>query len=260
MMEVFKDYGKYYDILYQDKDYEKECDFIEEIFKRYSQKPIETILDVGCGTGGHAIPLAKRGYRVSGFDASEIMIQRAKEKSKSEGLKIEFEVADICDFNMNRKFDACICMFAVINYLTRNDQIQHALTNIRRHLNPNGLFIFDSWNGLAVLRILPEVRVKIMEGGGKKVIRFVHPELDSFHHICKDHYQLIVIQENNIIEEVKETHVIRYFFPQEIIHYLEEAGFEVLKICPFLDLEGEVDENVWNMTVIAKAVNMEGIK
>jgi len=260
MSEVFRNYGKYYDLLYQDKDYEKECNFIEDIFRRYSQKPVETILDAGCGTGGHAIPLAKRGYRVSGFDASEIMIQRAKEKSKAEGIEIEFRVADICDFNMDMRFDACICMFAVINYLTKNDQIQHALANIRRHLNPDGLFIFDSWNGLAVLRILPEVRVKIVEGEGKKVIRFVHPELDAFHHLCKDHYQLIVTQGNTIIDEVKETHVIRYLFPQEITHYLEEAGFEVLKICPFLDLEGEVDENVWNMTVIAKAVSEEGVR
>jgi SAM-dependent methyltransferase len=60
-------YSKYYDILYMDKDYDKECDFVEEAFNKYSlSKPVK-ILDVGCGTGGHLIPLAKRGYEVVGI-------------------------------------------------------------------------------------------------------------------------------------------------------------------------------------------------
>ena len=56
-----------------------------------------------------------------------------------------------------------------------------------------------------------------------------------------------------LIDEVEETHVSRFFFPQEVCHYLADAGFEVLKICPFLDLDGKVDENVWNITVVAQA-------
>jgi len=54
--------------------------------------------------------------------------------------------------------------------------------------------------------------------------------------------------------DIREKHVVRFYFPQEIRYYLENAGFKVLKICPFLDLNGKVDETVWNVTVIAKAV------
>jgi hypothetical protein len=46
--------------------------------------------------------------------------------------------------------------------------------------------------------------------------------------------------------------VVRYFFPQEIAHYLNDAGFELLKFCPFLNLNGTVDENEWNVTAIAR--------
>src|SRR4030042_1243417 len=162
MLSVFNKYGKDYDLLYQDKDYEEESDFIEHLFKKYSQKSVKTILDAGCGTGGHVIPLAKRGYKVTGFDASEVMIQKAKEKAEG----IPFYVMNIGNFNINEKFDACICMFAVMNYLTSNEEIQQALANVRRHLKSDSLFIFDFWNGLAVLRLLPEARVKVVGSGG----------------------------------------------------------------------------------------------
>ena len=54
-----------YDLIYEDKDYEGECNFVEEILQRFSPHPVETILDGGCGTGNHVIPLAERGYRVT---------------------------------------------------------------------------------------------------------------------------------------------------------------------------------------------------
>lgn len=256
MTEVFGRYAEYYDILYQDKDYEKECDFSEEIFAKYGGD-IKSILDAGCGTGGHAIPLAKRGYNVVGFDTSGVMIARAKEKARSSNINIDFQVMDLGDFQFDGKFDACICMFAVIDYITETKDILKALRNIRRHLKENALFVFDFWNGLAVLRILPSVRVKIMEDKGIKIIRTVEPELDAFNHVSKSHYKMMVIKNNKLVDEIKETHIIRFYFPQEIKHYLEEAGFELLRICPFMDLNGKVDENVWNIVAIARAVGGE---
>ena len=69
---------------------------------------------------------------------------------------------------------------------------------------------------------------------------------------------MIVIKDGEVVDEIEETHVIRFYFPQEIKHYLEDAGFELIKICPFMDLEGKVDENVWNIMAIAKARAEEG--
>jgi len=250
--KVFDRYGEYYDLIYRDKDYEKECDFVESIFKKYSSIPVSSIFEGGCGTGGHAIPLARRGYKVLGADLSEVMIESALQKAKKAKLKIDFRAGDLRSLNLDRKFDSAICMFAVMGYFTTNREVEKVIRNVRSVLKENALFIFDVWNGLAVLRVLPEVRVKIMESQGKRVIRWVHPELDSFNHLCKDHYHLIVTEEDKVVDEVMETHTVRYFFPQEISYYLEENGFEVVEICPFLDLGGKVDEKVWNMTCIAK--------
>lgn len=254
MSEVFQKYAKYYELLYKDKDYKRECDFLEGIFQSFGAKRITNILEIGCGTGGHAIPLAKRGYKITGIDPSSTMLQIAKRKSKGENVTLSLHQADVRNFNLRTRFDAALAMFAVISYLPTNNDLKLSFANVRRHLGKDSLFVFDVWNGLAVLRILPEVRIKIIEDKERRILRIAQPELDAFNHLCRVHYHLLILQNNTVINEVEETHIIRYLFPQEIIHYLEDAGFEVLKICPFLDLEGKVDENEWNITVIGKAI------
>ena len=253
-MKAFERYAEYYDLIYQDKDYERECDFIEDIFRRFSSDPVRTVLDGGCGAGGHAIPLARRGYLITGIDSSEIMLKRAKKKAVESDLSLDFHLGDLRQFDLVKKFDACICMFAVMDYITETEDVLETLKSIRRHLNSGSLFIFDFWNGLAVLRILPAVRVQVVEDEKVRIIRIAEPELDAFNHLCRVRYRLLVNQDSALIDDIIETHAIRYYFPQEITHYLKETGFEVLRICPFLDVDGKVDENVWNITAIAKAI------
>ena len=243
----FKNYAKYYDFIYQDKDYDREFNFIEEIFKA-TKKP-KNILDIGCGTGNYTKILLERGYKVTAIDISGEMLEIAREKCSAEFIK-----GDIRTIKINDKFDCCLAMFAVMGYITKNRDIIKALINIRKHLKPNGIFIFDVWNGLSVMRILPEQRIKKVENDEIKIIRYAIPNLIAFEHICEVNYKLLILnKKENTYHEINEKHMMRYYFPQEIIYYLEESGFEVLNICPFLNLIGEVDENVWNMCIVAKA-------
>lgn len=254
MKGIFQSYGKYYDIIYADKDYKKECDFLEKIFKNYSKFTPKTILDGGCGTGSHAILLAERGYEVTGIDLSEEMINIAKEKASKRGININFNVMDLRELHLNKKFDACILMFAVIDYLTNNKDLLRALANIRKVLKNGSLFIFDFWYGPAVLTILPSIRVKKVKKGNLKVIRFAEPHLNTFHHICEVNYYFIVIKENLVIYEGEEKHIVRFYFPEEIKHYLEESNFQLIRFCPFLELDAQPSEKTWNVTAIAQAV------
>lgn len=247
----FKDYAEYYDLIYKDKDYEKEVDFLENIFEN-TFKP-KKILEIGCGTGNYTKILLKRGYEVTAVDVSENMLKIAGEKCACKFVK-----GDIRDITISEKFDACIAMFAVMGYITENSDIIKALNNIRRHLKPNGIFVFDVWNGLAVMRVLPEQRMKEMENDKIKIMRVAIPNLRAFEHICEVNYKLLIInKENDTFNEINERHIVRFYFPQEIKYYLEDAGFEVLNICPFLDLNDKVDEDIWNITVTARAVGGE---
>lgn len=248
----FKEYAAYYDLIYKDKDYEKEVDFIEDIFGEFigESKP-KKILEVGCGTGNYTKIMVDRGYEVTAVDVSEDMLKLASEKCDCE---CKFIKGDIGDITINEKFDTCIAMFAVMGYITENTEIIRALNNIRRLLKPNAIFVFDVWNGLAVLRRLPEQRLKEVENDELKIIRFAVPYLRAFEHICEVNYKLIIQNKRDSkLKEINEKHVMRFYFPQELKYYLENAGFKVLKIRPFLDLNGRVDEHVWNIAVIARA-------
>ena len=104
------------------------------------------------------------------------------------------------------------------------------------------------------MNILPEKRIKETEYDKVKIIRFTNPKLRPFEHICEVNYKLLILnKKNNMYGEIGEKHIIRFYFPQEIVYHLDNSGFEVLNICPFLDLKGKVDQNVWNVCIIAKA-------
>jgi SAM-dependent methyltransferase len=252
-MRVFrKQYASAYDYLYQDKGYKKECDFLETLFRKLGIK-VDTILDLGCGTGGHAVILAERGYKISGVDRSSEMLATAREKAKNAGLKIDFYESSIQDFNLNKKFDAVISMFAVMSYQTENDDLALACKAAKRHLKPKGIFIFDAWNGLAVMTDPPTQRVKEVSMGDEYIIRITNPQLNMFFHTVNTDFKVLKLKKERLISETEETHKMRFLFPQEIKYFLEVAGFKKIEFCPFLELQKPLTEHDWNMTVIARA-------
>src|SRR2546430_17269876 len=106
-------------MLYADKDYDKECDYLELLFKEFASRKVRRILDVACGTGGHTIQLAKRGYTGLARDLSANMLSIARTKITLAGIsgKGRLEKGDMRSLQGMGKFDACLCMFASIGYL-----------------------------------------------------------------------------------------------------------------------------------------------
>jgi SAM-dependent methyltransferase len=151
-----KEYSGVYDCLYQDKNYERECDFIESAFNKFSGK-VRSILDLGCGTGGHALVLSKRGYQVVGVDISKEMLDIARRKADKYNPFLKFIESDIRSLNIQEKFDAVISMFAVMSYQITNEDILDVCRTAENHLTSNGVFLFDCWNGSAVLTQKPSV-------------------------------------------------------------------------------------------------------
>jgi len=251
-------YASAYDTLYQDKDYEAECDFLEQVFAHYEQAPINTILDLGCGTGGHAIPLMKRGFAVTGVDRSETMLSEARQKAVVQGIiPCDFIQGDIRDLDLNRAYDtydAVIAMFAVISYQTTNEDLVDTLLTARRYLDPGGLFVFDCWFGPAVLTHKPTDRCKIVERGAERIIRYTSPTLDILQHTVRVTYKVLRLKDDQVLDETDESHLMRFLFPQEIKHHLEENAFKLLHLCPFMKIGVIPTEHDWNVTVVGRAI------
>jgi SAM-dependent methyltransferase len=257
-MTVFgEEYAKDYDALYEDKDYSKECDLIEDIFRAYSKKPVKTILDIGCGTGGHAIELAKRGYNVLGIDRSPDMIIEARKKA--EGIdNVSFIEADARKTNLGGQYDAAIMMFAVLGYQTSNDDVIETLEKIRKHLRPDGLLISDVWYGPAVLTQKPSVRLRTTDVDHVHIMRFSRGELDTQNNICRVFFKLWRIKDDTILAYTEEIHDMRYFFIPELTAFLNATDFEPIGYWEFSTehaaAEWGPDETTWNIIFAAKAV------
>jgi SAM-dependent methyltransferase len=250
-------YADSYDLLYQEKDYPGECDVIERIVKTYSDRPISSFLDLGCGTGNHAHLLGLRGYEVVGVDESAEMLEKAHEKAQrlSLGHHVTFLRADLCEVALERHFSAALMMFAVLGYQTHNSDVLRALKVARRHLLPGGVLLFDVWYGPAVLHQRPVQRVNIIPTPrGGQILRMGNGALDIRRHLCTVDYEIWQIQDASITARAHETHSMRYFFPMELELFLEQSGFEVIRLGPFPHFARELDETTWNLLAVARAV------
>lgn len=254
MNEVFRSgYASAYDALYQDKDYVTECDMIEHIFRTHGNHDIVTVLDLGCGSGSHALCLAKRGYKVTGVDRSEDMLAHARRKMMgNEGLSLVH--GDIRDIDLDGRFDAVIMMFAVLGYQLENSDVLAALRTARRLVPEGGLLVFDVWYGPAVLIQRPSQRVRIVSTPTGRLLRTTTAELDIRNHRTIVHFDVWQLDGDRLVAETRETHRMRFFFSKELEMFLEITGFKAVLFRSFPDFDKEPDETTWNVVVAARAV------
>ena len=253
---VFRGYARFYDLLYADKDYEAECRFLERVFAANRVRAGGSVLDLGCGTGGHVIPLAQAGYRLTGVDRSTEMIATAVQKVAAAGVDPTMVVGDVRDLDLERTFDAVISMFAVVGYQLSNDDLAAMFAVVRRHLEAGGMFVFDAWFGPAVLTARPEEKRKtVLLEDGSTLVRVAKPTLDVVAQTVRVDYELQ--REDGLQDptnEVSESHTMRFLFAQEVAYFLEVAGFEVVALTPFMREGVAPTEEDWNVTWVARAV------
>ncbi len=250
----FAEYATFYDALYHDKDYNGECDVLGRIFERFAASRVERVLDLGCGTGGHAAVLASRGYAVTGVDRSAAMLAVAREKSRRLGLTIDLVEGDICSWRGGGTWDAVIAMFAVLSYQVSHEEAAAAIETARRHLGPRGLFVFDVWFGPGVLTDPPGQRVKETRDGDQHIIRCASSTLDVARQIVHVHYSVIAVNGHGSVQTARETHQMRFFFPNELDLVLRGGGFRLVHLCPFGQVDEPIEPATWNVTVVAEAV------
>lgn len=231
MSGVFGSYAHYYDLLYKDKNYSDEANFIASLLRQHAPTA-QTILELGCGTGTHALLLAQQGYSLHGVDLSEEMLEVARKRKSSLpsnlAKQLTFSTGNARDFKLGRQFDVVLSLFHVVSYQASNDELQEMFDNVARHLKSGGIFIFDYWYGPAVLSERPAVRIKRMESDDIHVTRVAEPQLDVQASCVDVNYQMLVRHKLSLtVSELTETHRMRYLFLTEIDLLARAAGFTV---------------------------------
>ncbi|HOY60641.1 MAG TPA: class I SAM-dependent methyltransferase [Verrucomicrobiota bacterium] len=144
--ELFSNYARTYDRECFTQGTQQEVDFIETEIG--ADKTVR-ILDIGCGTGRHAIELARRGYQVTGIDLSANQLARAREKALAAGVKPVFEQRDARTTHFLAAFDLTLMLCEGGFSLMETDAMNFAiLENAVRALRPGGKFMFTCLNGL----------------------------------------------------------------------------------------------------------------
>jgi SAM-dependent methyltransferase len=219
----FNLYSDYYDLLYLDKNYKEEVDYV---FSKIPNINGIKILELGCGSGGHAEFFCENANLVHGVDLSNSMIEKAKDKKIDNFYPSQ---GNIVNFELDVKFDLATSMFHVISYLNSNNDLLNCFKNVNNHLMIGGLFIFDYWYCPAVLSQKPQTRIKNFESDNLKITRIANSELLAEKNLVKVNFNIQVLSKLwNEKQEFNELHSMRYFSIPEIEFIAAQTGFELL--------------------------------
>jgi len=219
---LFENYARKYD----DECYVQgtigECDFIEEEINRDRSKKI---IDIGCGTGRHAIELTKRGYNVTGVDLSENQIKRAREKAKEQGVTIDFQTQDARNLPFDGEFDLAIMLCEGGFSLMETDQMNfEILKEATKALKSKGKFIFTALNGLFPLFHSVNEFYKSAQKEGQSQCKECSFDLMTF----RDHNTVVFEDDSGNKRDLKCNE--RYYVPSEITWLLKTLGFKKIDI------------------------------
>ena len=249
-MPNFQNYSKYYDLLYKDKNYKEESDYIIKTIEKFSPKT-KTILELGSGSGSHAEFLCQSGFQVTGIERSEEMVDEVIKKSINNFSAI---TGDIVTTELSKKFDTVISLFHVISYLTSNEDLLQCFKKTHNHLNNNGIFIFDVWYSPAVYHQKPETRIKRLENDNVEVIRIAESDILFNENVVNVNYQILIKDKNNNqMETINELHPMRHFSIPEMKLLARLSNFELIHTEEFLT-KNRPSEDTWGVCFILKKI------
>ncbi len=226
---LYGELARYYDRIYQWKDYGKDIERLLDLLERYGPPLGDQLLDIGCGTGNHVALLAD-SFDCTGIDVEEPMLAIAREKVPS----ATFLPGDMRTVDLGRRFDVITSLFGTIGYAGDEEGLEACISNMSRHLRPGGLLVIDPWfapdkwkDGFVNMTTVDEPDLKIARVGySTKVDNVSRMEL---------HY--LVSARGVGVRHLVEVHEMGLFEVDLVLGLMRWAGLEPV----FLE-EGFMDE------------------
>ncbi|MBI2623031.1 MAG: class I SAM-dependent methyltransferase [Candidatus Liptonbacteria bacterium] len=247
-----KNYYTYYDRLFSKKDYGREVDVVLRFAKEHGIKGT-AILDVGCGTGSHALEFARRGYSVVGTDTDCGMIAAANEKREQSGEqeKLTFVCGDISDARTGEA-DIAVSLFHVVNYIQEPDALRAFFRAIHERLRGGGIFVFDCWNGVAAIADTPKEKATSIECEGERIETSMVPDIHLMEQRVVMHDAVRVLRGGAEKALFQFEYAQRLWTPWHLTGILRESGFETVRITSWAEPEKAAAHATWKIVFVCK--------
>jgi len=218
-MEWFKQWfnSKEYLNVYRHRDKKDAKELLHLVLDNINSSNVRTVLDMAAGHGRHAIILARKGFKVTAVDLSEMLLNIARKNAEKDNLEIEFVHSDIRQFNPDKKFDLIINLFTSIGYFDSDEENFHILNKAYDLLADKGYFVLDYMNKNFVRNTLVPFTVDTIDKGTITQNRFIKNE-----RVIKE----IIIEKERSTEKYYES--VRMFSYEELTGTMKNIGFKVL--------------------------------
>ncbi|MCR2803794.1 class I SAM-dependent DNA methyltransferase [Paenibacillus soyae] len=232
MTQSYGQFALVYDQLMEDMPYADWLGFAREAWSRYGIPA--SVVDLGCGTGSLAIPLARSGFHVYGIDLSSDMLSVARSKwdetpqqaVRSRAGTIRWLQQDMREWELSEPVDAVISFCDCLNYLTEEEDIEAAFRRTCEALKPGGSFLFDMHPPSQLIRYAEEQPFVLDE---RDIAYIWTCDFEPSRCFIEHHLTIFARgSESPSFHRFEETHLQRAYDPDWIESALRKAGFRTV--------------------------------
>jgi len=199
-----------------------------DFYRKWCRHSPGPILELCCGTGRLTIPLKTSGLDIMGLDCSDSMLDTARRKAAAEGVDLELVKADMRTFDLQRRFSTIFIPFNSLQNTYSVADLELVFANVKAHLSPGGVFLFDVFN--PSIRFMVERENERKEAlrfhldDGREIVVMERCRYDAASQVNRAVWYFTI---NNV--EREERLDMRCFFPLEMDALLKYNGFAIVK-------------------------------
>ena len=254
-MAEFDAWAEFYDVIHRGLPGEAEF-YVGQAIRRQSRT-----LELGCGTGRLAIPMAMSGVDVVGLDISKAMLDVCRENLRAVGPvagAVSLVQADMSAFALGTKFGLAIMAYRTFMHMLTPDDQRACLCGVREHLTPDGLLILNVWTPKPSL-IAPHLHHgddEFVLAGRYRVgattntlLHYCASDYDESRQLISEQHLIHEVNRRNVIQRKTELSLVRaWTTPREMDNLVRLCGFDVEAVFGDFDcgpLTDSSSEMIW---------------
>ncbi|CQR46910.1 Ubiquinone biosynthesis O-methyltransferase [Paraliobacillus sp. PM-2] len=227
---VYNKMAGVYDRFMENAPYDQWTSFTKELLTIYQPNP-NAIIDLGCGTGQITLLLAKLGFEMTGVDFASDMLSIAQQRASEENIAVQWIQQDLNALETGKTYDVAISYCDVMNYITKEDELQQVFSNVYQTLSKEGLFLFDVH---AISYVENDLQDNTFSEMYEDMGYVWFCDAGTYHGEMY-HDMTFFVKDKEQYERFDEQHHQRTFPTKDYLTWLRNVGFDIIGICSDFD-------------------------